>query len=126
MISLNLDRLVRQFLVHSFLYYQLDESIIGDHNYDQICVQLKEVIKGQDKYLYQNIIEKSLGAEGSGFSIDDIVIENQMTYVCRTILPWRSFELNSVEELSGATQGATRDRESQTYKAARDARRANR
>ena len=31
--------------------------------------------------------------EGSGFSIDDIVIENQMTYVCRTILPWRSFDL---------------------------------
>ncbi len=31
--------------------------------------------------------------EGSGFSIDDIVIENQMTYVCRTILPWRSFKL---------------------------------
>ena len=31
--------------------------------------------------------------EGSGFSIDDIVIENQMTYVCRTILPWRSFTL---------------------------------
>ncbi len=32
--------------------------------------------------------------EGSGFSIDDIVIENQMTYVCRTILPWRTFGLN--------------------------------
>ena len=31
--------------------------------------------------------------EGSGFSIDDIVIENQMTYVCRTILPWRSFDM---------------------------------
>ena len=28
--------------------------------------------------------------EGSGFSIDDIVIENQMTYICRTILPWSS------------------------------------
>lgn len=27
--------------------------------------------------------------EGSGFSIDDITIENQMTYVCRTILPWQ-------------------------------------
>ena len=35
--------------------------------------------------------------EGSGFSIDDIVIENQMTYVCRTILPWRSFTLQGVE-----------------------------
>lgn len=30
--------------------------------------------------------------EGSGFSIDDIVIENQMTYVCRTILPWRTIQ----------------------------------
>ena len=29
--------------------------------------------------------------EGSGFSIDDIVVENQMTYVCRTILPWTSY-----------------------------------
>lgn len=27
--------------------------------------------------------------EGSGFSIDDMMIENQMTYVCRTILPWQ-------------------------------------
>ena len=27
--------------------------------------------------------------EGSGFSVDDIVVENQMTYVCRTILPWQ-------------------------------------
>ena len=27
--------------------------------------------------------------EGTGFSIDDMVIENQMTYVCRTILPWQ-------------------------------------
>ena len=42
--------------------------------------------------------------EGSGFSIDDIVIENQMTYVCRTILPWRSFALNGKE--SGKTARA--------------------
>lgn len=34
--------------------------------------------------------------EGSGFSIDDIVIENQMTYVCRTILPWRSFDIKAI------------------------------
>jgi len=37
--------------------------------------------------------------EGSGFSIDDIVIENQMTYVCRTILPWRSFKLADADKL---------------------------
>lgn len=33
--------------------------------------------------------------EGSGFSIDDIVVENQMTYVCRTILPWRAMQTPS-------------------------------
>lgn len=38
--------------------------------------------------------------EGSGFSIDDIVIENQMTYVCRTILPWRSFALKGSAQTS--------------------------
>ncbi len=26
--------------------------------------------------------------EGSGFSVDDMVIENQTTYICRSILPW--------------------------------------
>jgi len=33
--------------------------------------------------------------EGSGFSIDDIVIENQMTYVCRTLLPWTALAVAS-------------------------------
>jgi hypothetical protein len=47
--------------------------------------------------------------EGSGFSIDDIVVENQMTYVCRTILPWRSFNLNP----NGQSDGSLRD---QLYK----------
>lgn len=35
--------------------------------------------------------------EGSGFSIDDMTIENQSTYVCRTILPWQplgSWDMN--------------------------------
>lgn len=27
--------------------------------------------------------------EGSGFSVDDMVIENQMTYIARTLLPWQ-------------------------------------
>jgi len=55
--KMKIDMLIRQFLVHSFLYYQLDESIISDENYDRICVQLKEVIVGQDKYLYQTLLK---------------------------------------------------------------------
>jgi hypothetical protein len=37
----------RQFLVHSFLYYVLDESIISDATYDKWCVELVEL---QRKY----------------------------------------------------------------------------
>jgi NAD-dependent DNA ligase len=62
-----LERKIRQFLVHSFLYYQLDESIIGDHEYDMLVTEIMEFI--QDDYIYKSIIENSLGAEGSGFSI---------------------------------------------------------
>jgi hypothetical protein len=43
--------------------------------------------------------------EGSGFSIDDIVIENQMTYVCRTILPWRTFTMKA-KNIDGKLVGA--------------------
>ena len=65
----NLEMLVRQFLVHSFLYYQLNESIIGDEKYDQLCVSLKKEAEGQNDYLYQDLIEPTLGDEGSGFAI---------------------------------------------------------
>lgn len=48
--------------------------------------------------------------EGSGFSVDDIVIENQMTYVCRTILPWQplgswDFDTGAFVEGGGLTSG---------------------
>lgn len=43
--------------------------------------------------------------EGSGFSIDDIVIENQMTYVARTILPWQ--KLGSWGNTTSAELAAT-------------------
>jgi hypothetical protein len=58
--------------------------------------------------------------EGSGFSIDDIVIENQMTYVCRTILPWRSFHLTNVK---GGGDGNVRET---LYNKSKDARKDRR
>ncbi len=42
--------------------------------------------------------------EGSGFSIDDIVVENQMTYVCRTILPWRAMDTSAFAALKVGDQ----------------------
>jgi hypothetical protein len=65
--------------------------------------------------------------EGSGFSIDDIVIENQMTYVCRTILPWRSFDLQGhgqSNRLDGDMNGSASTRDA-LYNTAKDRRAAN-
>jgi len=45
--------------------------------------------------------------EGSGFSIDDMVIENQMTYVCRTLLPWSPISSVKWEELNMRNQQAS-------------------
>ena len=36
--------------------------------------------------------------EGYGVSIDDIVSEQQMTYVCRTLTPWQSVALNGIDQ----------------------------
>jgi NAD-dependent DNA ligase adenylation domain len=35
----------RQILVHSFLYYQLDTSIITDHKFDAFCNELVDLQK---------------------------------------------------------------------------------
>ncbi len=35
------QQLVDQYLFHSFLYYQLDESLVSDSQYDQLVNQLK-------------------------------------------------------------------------------------
>ncbi|MDQ0976657.1 hypothetical protein QFZ31_006709 [Neobacillus niacini] len=39
------NRRQRQILVHSFLYYQLNESIISDHTFDQWSKELAKWIK---------------------------------------------------------------------------------
>ena len=62
---------IRQFLVHSFLYYQLNESIIFDAQYDQICEQLLDLLpKCANRDIpFRDLVEQSLGSEASGFAI---------------------------------------------------------
>ena len=64
---------IRQFLVHSFIYYQLDESVISDKHYDQICADLAKLIsENSDKnYLASyNLVNSNLTQNVSGFSIN--------------------------------------------------------
>jgi NAD-dependent DNA ligase len=63
---------IHQYLLHSFLYYQLDESIIADRHYDDICaelLQLMETHTGSSLLPYQELVKKSLSGDSSGFSV---------------------------------------------------------
>ena len=63
---------IRQYLVHSFLYYQLDVSIISDRNYDQICADLAKLISDnsdKNSMPFRDLVKSSLNENSSGFSI---------------------------------------------------------
>ena len=61
----------RQFLVHSFLYYRLGESVVSDTFYDRITEELRSLrIKHpKAKMPHADLIDAQLGAEASGFAI---------------------------------------------------------
>ncbi|MBF0279209.1 MAG: hypothetical protein HQM13_15535 [SAR324 cluster bacterium] len=65
-----LQQRVLQFLVHSFLYYQLGESLISDQKYDSLCGELNSMMQNSSKSTvpYIELVEQ-LGAEASGFTI---------------------------------------------------------
>ena len=67
-----IQKKIRQYLVHSFLYYQLDESIIADSHYDQICKEVLKLLKNHTSLSilpYEELVKKTLFDDASGFSI---------------------------------------------------------
>ena len=60
-----------QFLVHSFLYYRLGESIVSDEFFDQVAEELRTLRAKHPKaeMPYAEVIEPALGPEASGFRI---------------------------------------------------------
>ena len=66
-----LTRLARQFLVHSFLYYRLDESLIGDQAFDALTENLRALHASHPELTlpHARVLAPALGPEASGFSI---------------------------------------------------------
>ncbi len=65
---------IRQYLVHSFLYYKLDESIISDQHYDQICDDTAKLISNNSnkKLLpFHDLLKSNLNENASGYSINN-------------------------------------------------------
>lgn len=74
MILQNIQRLQQQFLVHSFLYYVLDESIISDADYDKVCHNMVMLMNEHSEVaakLRFNHICRGCDEAGSGFYIDE-------------------------------------------------------
>jgi len=69
-----LNRRHRQLLVHSFLYYKLDETIIADQEFDKLCretIQLhKDYPEIAKKAVYYDIC-KNFDESGSGYFIKE-------------------------------------------------------
>ena len=67
-----IKRKVRQYLVHSFLYYQLNESIISDTHFDLICKEISNFLEQNPEINfipYLEILRTSLSNDASGFAI---------------------------------------------------------
>lgn len=61
-----MNRRERQILVHSYLYYELDESIIGDHDFDIWSKQLADlIIERPDIFEKTAYYEDFIGFDGS-------------------------------------------------------------
>jgi DNA ligase-like, N-terminal NAD+-binding domain len=66
-----LQRRARQFLVHSFLYYRLGESVISDEAFDALADELRRLRARHPEATlpHADALEPALGPEGSGFLI---------------------------------------------------------
>ena len=66
-----LNRLIRQFLVHSYLYYRLDESLISDQKFDEISQKLREGLTlnyADDNLTFKEHLGSASSSEASGYS----------------------------------------------------------
>ena len=60
--------LVPYYLMHSYLYYEMNEPIISDTEYDELCRELKEKWDSVEHFHKHLIDVQSLGA-GTGYQL---------------------------------------------------------
>ena len=64
----NLNMLVPYYLMHSFIYYNMSDSIISDSEYDEICRELKDKWDSIEHYHKHLVDVDALGA-GTGYQL---------------------------------------------------------
>ena len=68
-----LNRLAHQFLVHSFLYYRLGETLLTDAEFDRLADELRALRSQMPAapMAHAQIVDPALGPEASGYRIKD-------------------------------------------------------
>ena len=73
-----LNRIIIQFLVHSYLYYRLDESLISDQQYDELAQKLRKSLTPSEtdaNLTFKDHHGSIISAEASGYSIRQYSLE---------------------------------------------------
>jgi hypothetical protein len=102
---------IKNYLIHSYLYYELDESIISDTEFDCLCQRLDMNWPNQQS-VYKKYISKADLKAGTGFSLfydpktgrrdypEEIVAEAQtrlVTYRAKQVVTYRTVTDNPEE-----------------------------
>tara|TARA_B110000090_G_scaffold215_1_gene198 strand:- start:295 stop:585 length:291 start_codon:yes stop_codon:yes gene_type:complete len=64
----NPNMLVPYYLIHSYLYYEKDNPIVSDEEYDRICKMLYESYDTV-KHCHKHLIDKETLLSGTGFHL---------------------------------------------------------
>lgn len=62
-------RAISEYAVHSHIYYELNDSIISDAEYDQLCKWLLENFDSLKPHDKNNYLDRQLLNAGSGFGL---------------------------------------------------------
>ena len=67
--NVSLNRLVPIYLMSSYLYYELDDSVLNDTQFDYLC---KKLYDNWDKveHMHKHLIDKDNLLAGSGYGIE--------------------------------------------------------
>ena len=69
--QINIGKLIYKYLVHSYLYYEKNESVISDNEYDNIVRLLSENYELVEKsnHIHKHLIDKNALESFTGFGL---------------------------------------------------------
>lgn len=60
---------IKKYLIHSYIYYVLNDSVISDYEYDDLCEYLLDNYRDIEALGYDTLIDRDLLECGSGYSL---------------------------------------------------------